>query len=418
MSAPRLLRERPLPTVEDTQREADLRQARRTLLRSPWLTREANPEDLRLVRRRRDELVAWFSEALGYQLQVETDTVRLRKAPLEGDGRRPLMRASSQRAFTPQGYAVLVCVLAAISQGRNQVLLDDLAREVRSSAAEAGIALDLEKVGDRRHLQAALRLLLDMGVVVERDGTVEGWDVDERVQALLDVRRDRLSLLLDVRIGQAGGAADLLRREAVPSAAGGARLRARRMLVESPVLDVGALSEDQVQWWRRNRGRAAEQLQDWLGLSVELRAEGAVAVDPADELSDRAFPGRGTIAHAALLAIGRLVERRRAAAQALPVAERARQTVTRAELRATVDDIVAEHGRAFAKGYRDDVGALTGEVVGLLADFGLLRTTSADDTVELNAAAARYSPRAVEREAPTLFAQVDDRLDPVPGGLS
>jgi len=83
--------------------------------------------------------VAWFSEALGCQLQVESDTARLSKAALEGDVRRPLVRAGGQRAFTPQGYAVLVCVLAALSRGRTQLLLEDLARDVRSCAAEAGV---------------------------------------------------------------------------------------------------------------------------------------------------------------------------------------------------------------------------------------------------------------------------------------
>jgi uncharacterized protein (TIGR02678 family) len=394
--------------LEDTNRESEVRQARRSLLRSPWLTREASPEDFRLIRRHRDALVAWFSEQLGYQLQVESDTARLRKASLEGDGRRPLVRPGGKRVFTPQGYAVLVCVLAALSRGRTQLLLDDLARDVRSSAAEAGVELDLERVADRRLLQAALRQLLGMGVLVERDGTLEGWDVDERVQALLDVRRDRLSLLLNVRLGQAASPVELLEREALPSAAGGARIRVRRILVESPFLDVADLSDDQMQWWRRNRGREAEQLLEWLGLNVELRAEGAVAVDPAGELSDRAFPGQGTVPHAALLMVGRLIDRRRAAALTAPVTERTWRPVNRAELRAALDEIVAEYGKAFAKEYRDDVDALTTEVVRVLMDFGLLRATSSDDIVELNAAAARYSPRPVEREALTLFDEPDD----------
>lgn len=407
-SVPRLLRERPLPTLEDAQRDDELRQSRRSLLRTPWMTREDSPEDFRLVRRHRDTLVAWFSEALGYQLQVESDTARLRKGPLESWTGRPLLRVASGRPFTPQGYAVLICVLAALSRARSQLLLDDLAREVRTCASEAGLDLDLEKVGDRRLLYAALRHLLEMGVLVERDGSVEGWDVDGRIQALLDVRRDRLALLLDVRLGGATGADDLIQRESLPSAAGGARLRARRILVESPVLDISELNEDQSPWWRRNRAREAEQLHEWLGLSVELRAEGAVAIDAAGELSDRPFPGPGTVPHAALLVLSRLVDTLRSEAlEAAPI-DRVWRSMHTSVVETIVRDVVDEHGRAFAKEYRDDPDALAAEVTRLLSDFGLLRTTTSDGVVEIHAASARFAPKTTVDAPPTLFDEPDE----------
>jgi len=408
-SVPRLLRERPLPTLEDAQRDEELRQSRRSLLRTTWMTRETSPEDFRLVRRHRDALAAWFSEALGYQLQVESDTARLRKAPIESGTGRPLLRVASGRPFPPLGYAVLTCVLAALSRARSQLLLDDLAREVRTCASDAGLDLDLEKVGDRRLLYAALRHLLQMGVLVERDGSVEGWDVDGRIQALLDVRRDRLTLLLDVRLGGATCAADLIQRESLPSAAGGARLRARRILVESPVLDISELHEDQSPWWRRNRAREAEQLQEWLGLSVELRAEGAVAIDPAGELSDRLFPGHGTVPHAALLVLSRLVDTLRSEALAAAPTDRVWRPIRKAVVEATVRDVVDEHGRAFAKEYRDDPDALATEVTRLLSDFGLLRTTSSDGAFEVHAASSRFAPKTVAVDAPpTLFDEQDE----------
>lgn len=408
-SAPRLIRERPLPTLDDSQRDDELRQARRSLLRTPWMTRDTSPEDFRLVRRHRDALVAWFSEALGYQLKVESDTARLKKAPIESGAGRPLLRVGSGRPFPPLGYAVLVCVLAALSRARSQLLLDDLAREVRTCASEAGLDLDLEKVGDRRLLAAALRHLLEMGVLVERDGSVEGWDVDGRIQALLDVRRDRLALMLDVRLGGATGAADLIQRESLPSAAGGARLRARRILVESPVLDISELNEDQIPWWRRNRAREAEQLQEWLGLSVELRAEGAVAIDPSGELSDRLFPGHGTVPHAALLVLSRLVDTVRSEALAAAPTDRVWRQIQKTDVQTTVRDVVDEHGRAFAKEYRDDPDALTTEVTRLLSDFGLLRSTPSDGVLELHAASARFAPKPIAVDAPpSLFDEVDE----------
>lgn len=408
-SPPRLIRERSLPALEDSQRDAELRQARRSLLRTPWLTRDSSVDDFRLVRRHHDSLVAWFSETLGYQLRVESDTARLRKAAIDSGRGRPLLRVGSGRSFPPLGYAVLVCVLAALSRARSQLLLDDLAREVRTCAVEAGLDLDLEKVGDRRLLYAALRQLLAMGVLVERDGAVEGWDVDGRIQALLDVRRDRLALLLDVRLGRAACAADLIDRESLPSAAGGARLRARRTLVESPLLDVSELSEDQSQWWRRNRAREAEQLQDWLGLTVELRAEGAVAIDPTGELSDRPFPGLGTVAHAALLVLARLVDAVRSDALAAAPIDRVWRPLQATVLSEVVRHVVGEYGRAFAREYRDDPDALATEVCRLLFDFGLLRTTASDQVFEIHAASARFAPKPLTVDTPsTLFDDPDD----------
>lgn len=405
----RLLRERPLPAQQDATRDTELRQARRALLGTPWITREQSPDDFRLVRRHRESLAAWFSEALGYEVRVESDTARLRKVGAGNAASRPLVRAGSQRAFTPRGYAVLVCLLAAVSGGRSQALLDDLARDVRSAAAEAGIELDLERVGDRRLLHHALRHLLDLGVLAERDGTVEGWDVDVRVQALLDIRRDRLALLLEIHLDGADSPEAFLRRDSLPSAAGGARLSIRRTLVESPLLDVSGLTDDQAHWWRRNRGRETEQLQEWLGLTVELRAEGAVAVDPSDGLTDRAFPGQGTVPHAALLVLSRLVDGCRSAALAAPAGSRAWHPVPHDDIRAAVVAAVEHHGRTFAKEYREDPAALTVEVVQLLRDFGLLRSADDGRDLELHAAAARYAPRVQGLEPPTLFDMADER---------
>jgi uncharacterized protein (TIGR02678 family) len=387
----------------DPMREAELRDARRALLLQPWLTREHDPDEFRLVRRHRDALTDWFSDSLRYRLVCDAETARLRKAGL-GDGpTRPLLRVGSRKPFTPNGYAVLVTVLASLTRERDQLLLEDLAVAVRATAAEAGIGLDLEKLPDRRLLQAALRTLLDLGVLVERDGTVEGWDADRRIQALLDIRRDRLAILLDVHLGRAQDPFEFLDVATVPSAAGGARVAVRRRLVENPVLDAATLSDDETQWWRRNRSREADLVEEWLGLQVELRAEGAVAIDPDGQLSDRDLPGTGTAAHAALLVVHRLVTHCRA--DALSQRDgRSWAPVTDEVLTGAVAEVLDEYGRGFAKDSRD-VDVLRGQVVETLTAFGLLYP--ADDGFLLHAAAARYATTAEVVSTPTLFDMKD-----------
>lgn len=399
MSPLRVIARRDQRTALDPMREAELREARRTLLARPWLTRERDPDEFRLVRRHREALTTWFQDTLRYQLVCDAETARLRKSGL-GDGpSRPLLRVGNRAAYTPRGYAVLVAVLAALTRERDQLLLEDLALAVRATAAEAEVAIDLEQLADRRLLAAALRTLLDLGVLVERDGTVEGWDTDERVQALLDVRRDRLAHLLDVHLGQAQDPFEFLDIAAVPSAAGGARVALRRRLVEHPVLDAATMTDDEAQWWRRNRGREADQLDDWLGLRVELRAEGAVAVDPDGRLSDRDLPGVGTAAHASLLVLERLVARCRDDALAQQP-DRAWRPVSDDDLDHVVRDVLEAYGRGFAKDSRDPA-VLRGQVEETLTAFGLLHRTDAG--VLLHAAAARYATTAEVVAAPTLF---------------
>jgi uncharacterized protein (TIGR02678 family) len=395
----RVLKRRDESRTTDTMLEAELRAARRALLADPWLTREGDPDEFRLVRRHREALATWFRDTLRYRFVCDAETARLRKAGIGGAPSRPLLRVGSRKPFPPKGYAILIAVLASLTRERDQLLLEDLAIAVRATAAEAGIALDLDQLADRRLLQAALRTLLDLGVLVERDGAVEGWDTDRRVQALLDIRRDRLAILLDVHLGRAKDPQEFLDIAIVPSAAGGARVALRRRLVEHPVLDVSVLTEDEAQWWRRNRSREADQLADWLGLHVELRAEGAVVVDPEGQLSDRDLPGTGTAAHAALLVLERLVSDLRTAALA-DTESRVWQRVADERFDRAVAYVLDAYGRGFAQDAREPE-ALRSLVVEVLVAFGLLRPTEGGFAV--HAAAARYATAPELVAAPTLF---------------
>ena len=169
--------------------------------------------------------------------------------------------------------------------------MDDLVGHVRSAAVDAHIDLDLDTLADRRALHAALVVLLDLGVLHERDGDLEHW-VDQRTTSLLDVRRGVLSLLVAAPLGSVGNMSGSRRRI---GAIGGRRRThtVRRQLLESTILSTDELTEEQADWWRRNRNREREWFGEHFGLDLELRAEGALAVDPDDELTDEEFPGRG-----------------------------------------------------------------------------------------------------------------------------
>lgn len=382
--------QRPEP-AEDVQATAERRRAARALLRAPLL-RPDGPyaDELRLVRRHRAELERMFADGLGYRLVVEPGGARLFKAGLGRDSTRPLARRSGA-PFTPRAYAFLCLTLAALTRSKGQLLVDELVAQVRSAAADARLDVDLDAIADRRALHAAFSALVDLGVLHERDGDLEHW-ADQHTMSLLDVRRDRLPLLSAASLGGARTSTDLLDAAALPSAAGGARVAVRRRLAESPVLSVGDLTDEQAEWWRRGRNREREWFADRFGLDLELRAEGAVAIDPDGELTDIDFPGGGSARHLALLLVERLADRLRPAAREVGAVERIWRRVDAELLARTAESVLAEWGDGFKAEYRADPAAALSDARQVLVSAGLVRIDDAGWWV--HAAAARYTVRA------------------------
>jgi uncharacterized protein (TIGR02678 family) len=415
--------ERP-DAAEDTQAAGERRRAARALLSEPMLHgtgRQAGGsygEDLRLVRRHRDELTRELAHGLGYRLIVEPGGARLVKAGLGRDGTRPLRRPAAQgqgRPFTPRAYALLALTLAALTRTKAQLLISELVTEIRSVAADAGVGVDLDAIADRRALHSALLVLVDLGVLAERDGDLAHWAEDAGAVSLLDVSRERLRLLLAVPLSAARDPEDLLAVAELPSAVGGARIAVRRLLAESPLLSTSALTEEQAEWWRRNRNREVDWFADRLGLDLELRAEGAVAIDASGELTDEPFPGTGSLRHYAVLLLGAVVNGVRAQAREAAVAERTWWPVPDDVGASARAEVLARHGQGFRKDLREDPDSLHVQACSLLVAMGLLRPVEDNPHCSwaVHAAAGRYAPRPRQglSQAATLFDELDDGSD-------
>lgn len=389
--------ERPAP-APDLGAEADVRAAARVLLRHPLLCAgTGSDDDLRLVRRHRNDLERLFADGLGYRLVVEPGVARLFKTGLGRDHSRPLRRRTGT-AFAPRGYALLALTLAALTRVRSQLMVDELVAQVRSAAADAGIDVDLDTVTDRRALHGALLALCDIGVLTERDGDLEHW-AEQQTMSLLDVHRDRLAVLVAAPLGGCAGAEDVVAVSAVPSAVGGARVAVRRRLVERPVLSHAELTEEQAEWWRRNRNREKEWFRSRLGLDLELRHEGAVAIDPDGELTDIDFPGVGSAKHFALLLLEEVVNDQRAEhGRSLHGTEW--HPVTEGRVRNLGQGVFRTWREGFKKAHREDFDVAYAEAFDVLQAVGLVRF--ADGDVLVHSAAARYAtlPALVE-SAPT-----------------
>ena len=381
--------ERPKP-ADDPYAAAERRQAARALLREPLLHGDGpGVEEIRLVRRHRAELTRMFADGLGYRLVVDPHAARLFKPGIGRDPSRALER-SSGAAFTPRAYALLCLTLAALTRARQQVLIDELVASIRSASAEAGLDVDLDQIADRRALYAALVALIGYGVLRERDGDLERWTNDGKTPTLLDVRRDRLGLMVSAPLASSATPDELLETATMPSAAGGARVAIRRQLTESPILSAASLPEEYAEWWRRNRNREREWFRDRLGLVLELRAEGAVAVDPDDELTDVSFPGGGSAKHFALLLLSRLVDMVRAKEADVP--GQAWALVTGDEVAGASAEVFAAWSKWLKREHRERPALVHEEALDMLASLGLVDRCPGG-TLRLHAAAARYSPR-------------------------
>ena len=289
--------------AEDPHGASERRLAARHLLQRPLTCAEHDPDVFTLIRRHGDELDRWFTQRLGYRLQVTGDTARLVKTgTMPAD--RPL-RITSGRPLHQIEHVLLALTLAATVAGPAVVSLRDLIDQVRSAAADAGVTL-ADDGTQRRAQVAVLRWMIDGGLAIELHNRIDAYNDDAEADAVLQMRPDRIALLPLPAMVDADDGGELLER-AARRPARRAWLRCR--LVEDPVLYRHELTDDEWDELRRRQADEAHVLEDALGLVVEARAEGVAAIDPAGTMSGVRFPSTGTVGHAALLFIGELCRR-------------------------------------------------------------------------------------------------------------
>lgn len=356
------------------------RDAARALLQQPIVTAASDRETFDLVRRHAPALKSMFADRLGYRLVIEPTFARLTKAPLGSTSPHRALRHADGTEFGATTYACLALVCAALIEPGTgaRVSVDDLLEQVRADAREIGIVFG-DPVSEERNFAAALRVLEEWGVITE-SGHVDEATGDG---SHLDVHRDLLPHLLDIPLhGMPGPAAALARHEHEPAAR-----RLYRRLVEDPFVARDALDDESATILARDRHELARMLEDDFGLVLEVRAEGALAYDPAGVLTDEAFPGSGTLKHACLLLLAELTERfGDSAAATLHVDVHTLDSV--------LADLAAARSRTWKSIYVRDLALLRRDVVALLVRLGLARPH--ENGLELTAPSARYRPVPAE----------------------
>jgi uncharacterized protein (TIGR02678 family) len=366
----------------DPQAEMEFRVAARHLLLQPLTCEEHDPSTFRLIRRHEAELGRRFTQRLGYRLHLDADTARLFKSGAVIE-RRPL-RTASGRPLTQLEYTLLALALAANAAGPSVISLRDVVDEVRSAAAEAGVTLPGDAT-ERRALVTAMRWMIDHGLAAELHEHVDAYATDDAADAVLRVRPDRIALMLVPTTAGAETADELLQRAERRSTT---RQWMRVRLVEDAVLYRETVTDDEWTELRRRLGEEERQLDEMFGLVLEARAEGVAMIDPAGVLADRRFPSTGTLGHAALLVIERMVDET-SGTGACP----------QADVTALVMELAVQHAKHWSQDYVERPDRLARDVTTLLCDVGL---AAPDDTsFRLLPAAARFKPESA--------AEIDER---------
>jgi uncharacterized protein (TIGR02678 family) len=367
-----------------------------------------HPAELAMVRRHAGALKSAFASLLGCPLVVESQFARLVKAPLTADTpSRPARRANGA-PFNARMYAYLALVCAGLlaPDVGEQVLVSHLVEQLRADAAGTGISID-DTLPDRRNLVAAIELLVDWGVLTETDGSVAGWG-ERRDEALLTITRGLLPHLLARPLPGDAGPEQLWAVD--PDVPEQPRRSLRRRLVDNPLVRREDLSPGERDVLSRERSELTRLLDDAFGLTLEVRAEGALAYDADDELTDVAFPGTGTVRQAALLLLDAIIDTLRPQADTevqvdgrlVPGVLAPWPLVTEC-----VDELAARYARVWRQ---DEPGRLQADVVALLSETALAAAT--EDGLVVHPAAARYRPNPQVAPAKTRSRR---RLESLPG---
>jgi uncharacterized protein (TIGR02678 family) len=292
------------------------RGAIRSLLAAPLIGPEA-PEALAEIRRHRREVERFFGDELGYRLDASRrGLARLAKVP--GPGHEPRgLRTRGGRRFDARRYALVCLVLAATEAAGERTTAARLFQEVATGAASLeGFSFSTSVGADRRAFVQAVQAVEGLGVLELVEGEEERFARgEEGADALYRVDRERLALLPTTSAPPSlFTSPEQLPTDVYPDSEEGRvrrrRHRVMRALVEQPVVYAEDLADEEREYLVSQRSRIERLLREQAGLTLEVRAEGWVAVDEDGELTDVSWPDYATPQVAALRICDELRRRR------------------------------------------------------------------------------------------------------------
>ena len=310
--------------VFEEQRQGERRKALRTLLQHPLVTADGpHGDQFVLIRRHGDEINRWLGRGPGWGLYVDSETARLRKSPVEPkDHTRGA--ESRDKKFSRLRYCLFCLAVAALGQGERQTTLGKLFESILRMAGsdpiltENGFVLDPKRRDHRRDLVAAVRKMMELGLLRQIDGDEEAF-LSQRGDVLYTVNRSALAWVLNLRRSPSTVEAQSLDErmaaitaEPQPQTHEGRNNRIRRYLyrklLDDPILYLNRLDEDTRQYLSSQRPKIVQEIENYTGLRGEIRSEGIAMVDEQGDLTDFDIPREGTEGHICLLLAELLAE--------------------------------------------------------------------------------------------------------------
>lgn len=303
-------------TESDRQERAT---ALRALLRTPLVSADGPAaEHFGLVRRHATWVREWVSVNTGWRLDITAEYARLRKTPAElDDSTRPARDPKSGQAFTKRRYVLLCLILAVLERADRQTTLGRLAETIIALAGSddslraAGVTFEFRTADERRDLVHAVRLLVDLRVLIQQDGDEQAF-MNSRGDVLYGIRRSCLAAMLSTPRSPSTIGADTLRdrvrlltEEMAPDTDDARNQAARRSitrrLLDDPVVYRTDLNREEVAYLETQRPAIVRRIEEATGLIPEVRAEGIAMTDDRGDLTDISIPDEGTDGHVTLL---------------------------------------------------------------------------------------------------------------------
>lgn len=402
-----------------TQRQAEHAEERaraaRELLSQPMIDATRNSTVFELVRRHHGFLAEWFQTHCGWNLEVDMRSgwARLLKTTQRPDPTRPARRTRGARLpFDRRRYTLLCLTGAELARPGLQTTIGRLADQVKtlSQTLEETDTYDPDRHSERSAFVDVVKFYEQLGVLQTVQGDAGSYSNSADAKVLFRVDTNRLGRLLtdatspsriggiqpdlgaltvDVRYG------DPQRPEATTDEQRRRRARHRlyRRLVDDPVVYFHDLDSDEMTYWQSQKPRVNSALQN-IGLQLEQRAEGLLALDPSGQATDTRFPDENSIAkHAALILLDVFPGINRTSSEGLEPAH-GPYVVSRKAARQLLCDLL-ENFPKWARTYQTDDGPdlLLSDAVDVLAAFGLAATTPT--AIVALPAAARYASLSV-----------------------
>ncbi|RNL87604.1 DUF2398 family protein [Halostreptopolyspora alba] len=250
---------------------------------------------LEQVLRWADEMTRDFRELFGYTLVATTHQARLVRRLDALDETQRSVFARGGKPFDRRRLAYLCLVLGSFQRSRVEISLADLVRTFSPSAnAIPSLGFDPTVSAHKAAFVDVVNWLVERDALRLSDGSLESWARDtEHGDALYDIDHEVCAALFRPArpVQHLGSATGLLHEPGRATTRESAALRARRLLVERPVVYFSGV-EPEVAEALRAPG-PAEDVARCTGLVVERRAEGVMLADPGGGFTDRPFPGRG-----------------------------------------------------------------------------------------------------------------------------